>query len=206
MPGFDVKQMRRNDKGVLGAGIVALIFSFIPHYYGGSVHVLGAHYSAGVSAWHSYAFLGMLLILIGTAIAAIMVSGAAQLPKLPIGLNLLVAGLVGLGTLLVIIRGFTADSGSGPGYSYGVQWSGYIVMLAGVVETVFAVMNFRSSGETLSWDASAMNRAGAPAAPYPPAGGAAPYAPPPAAAPVAPQAPAETPTYPPPGDAGSPSV
>ena len=64
MPGFDLKQVSRNDKGVLGAGIVALIFSFVSHYYGGSVNVGGFHYSAGVNAWHSYAFFGMLLILL----------------------------------------------------------------------------------------------------------------------------------------------
>jgi len=200
MPGFDLKQVSRNDKGVLGAGIVALIFSFIPHYYGGSVHVGGFHYSAGVSAWHSYAFFGMLLILIATAVAAIAVSGAMQLPKLPVGVNLLIAALAGLGTLLVIIRGFTADSGSGPGYSYGVQWSGYIVMLAGVAATVFAVMNFRASGEALAWDATALNRpAAAPVA----TGG---YAPAPGAPVPPPAAPtADQPAYPP-SDAGSPSI
>ncbi|HET9186725.1 MAG TPA: hypothetical protein VFN80_02130 [Acidothermaceae bacterium] len=169
MPGFDLKQVSRNDKGVVGAGIVALIFSFIPHYYGGSVNVGGFHYSAGVNAWHSYAFFGMLLVLLATLVAAAVVSGAVQLPKLPVGTNLLIAGLAGLGTLLIIIRGFTADSGSGPGYSYGVQWSGYIVMLAGVVETVFAVMNFRASGEKLAWDATAMAKpAAAGGAPVPP--------------------------------------
>src|SRR6185437_12994463 len=142
MSGFDLKQVSRNDKGVLGAGIVALIFSFVSHYYGGSVNVGGFHYSAGVNAWHSYAIFGMLLILLATVVAAIRVAGAAQLPKLPVGPNLLIAGLAGLGTLLVLIRGLTAGSGGGPGYSYGIQWSGYIVIIAGVIETAFAIMNF----------------------------------------------------------------
>lgn len=200
MPGFDLKQVSRNDKGVLGAGIVALIFSFIPHYYGVSANILGQHYSSGVSAWHSYAFLGMLLILIATALAAIAVTGAAQLPKLPVGLNLAVAALAGLGTLLVLIRGLTAGSGGGPGYSYGLQWSGYIVILAGVVEVVFSVLNARAAGEKLAWDATAMSRpaAAAPATGYaPPAGYAAP------AQPAAPAA--EQPTTYPSGDAGSPT-
>ena len=192
MAGFDMKQISRNDKGVLGAGIVALIFSFIPHYYGGSVNVGGFHYSAGVSAWHSYAFIGMLLILIATVIAAIAVSGAAQLPKLPLGLNLAIAAVAGLGTLLVLIRGLTAGSGGGPGYSYGLQWSGYIVILAGVVEVVFAVLNARAAGEKLAWDASAMSRPAAQPAPTP-------YAPQ-AGAPVPPAA--EAPSYPP-NDAGT---
>lgn len=202
MPGFDLKQVSRNDKVVVGAGIVALIFSFIPHYYGVSANILGQHFSSGVSAWHSYAFLGMLLILVATALAAIAVSGAAQLPKLPIGLNLAVASLAGIGTLLVLIRGLTAGSGGGPGYSYGLQWSGYIVILAGIVQTVFSVLNARVAGEKLAWDASAMNRP-APAAPAtgygPPAGHAVP--------PTQPTAPAaDQPTTYPSGDAGSPTA
>jgi len=197
MSGFDLKQVSRNDKGVLGAGIVALIFSFVSHYYGGSVNVGGFHYSAGVNAWHSYAIFGMLLILLATVVAAIRVAGAAQLPKLPVGPNLLIAGLAGLGTLLVLVRGLTAGSGGGPGYSYGIQWSGYIVIIAGVIETAFAIMNFLASGEKLAWDATAMNRPAAPQTGYAP-----PVAPP--AQPAAPTTEQST-TYPP-TDQGSPTV
>ena len=187
MAGFDLKQVSRNDKGIVGAGIVAFIASFLP-YYGGSVSISGFHASSSISAWHSYAILGLLLMFAGAAIVAARVFGGVAMPKLPVGVNVLVAGLAALGTLLVILRGFTADSGSGAGYSYGVQWGGYILMIAGVIETVFAVMNFRESGEKLAWDSSAINHAPA----------QAPVAPQ-ASAPVSPVTPAaEAPvTYPP---------
>jgi len=192
MPGFDLKQVSRNDKAIIGAGIVAFIASFLP-YYGGSVSVEGFHASSSISAWHSYAILGLLLMFAAAAIVAARVFGGVDMPKLPVGVNVLVAGLAALGTLLVILRGFTADSGSGAGYSYGVQWGGYVLMIAGVIETVFAVMNFRASGEKLAWDSSAINHA--------PAQAPAPAAPQ-AAAPAAPVA--EAPVSYPPND-GTPS-
>ncbi|HEX7105250.1 MAG TPA: hypothetical protein VF218_04730, partial [Acidothermaceae bacterium] len=51
-----------------------------------------------------------------------------------------------------------------------VKWGGYILMIAAIFETVFAVMNFMASGEKLAWDATALNKpAAAGGAPVPPA-------------------------------------
>jgi hypothetical protein len=157
MSGLDLNHVSRNDKGLIGAGIVAFIASFLP-YYG----ISAGPYSASTNAWTGYATFGLLLIFIATGIAAARVFAGAGLPKLPVGANLLVAALGGLGTLLVILRGFTYPHASFPGGSYGVKWGGYVLMLAGVVMTVFAVMNFLASGEKLAWDATAMNRGAAP--------------------------------------------
>jgi hypothetical protein len=177
MSGFDLKQINRNDQGILGAGIVAFLASFMP-FYGVSYNLKGfIHGSYTVNAWHSYGFLGILLLLIAVGIVAVRVFANAAPPRLPIGPNLLVAGVASLGTLLLILRGFTYKSASGPGVSLGVKWGGYLVMLAGVVVVIFAVMNFLASGEKLAWDATAVNRDSAPAdtgsytapaAPYPP--------------------------------------
>jgi hypothetical protein len=184
MPGFDLKQISRNDQYIIGAGALAFIASFLP-YYGVTAKVGGFHYSAHINAWHSYAILGLLLIFVAAGITAARVFANASLPKLPVGVNVLVAGLAALGTLLVIIRGFTAGGGSGPGYSEGVSWGGYILFIAGIVETVFAVLNFRASGEKIAWDASAMPKstpsAGAPVPPAAPYGNAQPYGSAPAA-------------------------
>jgi len=189
MSGFDLKQINRNDQLIVGGGIVAFIASFLP-YWGWS----GGGYSASTSAWTGYATIGLLLLFIAALIVAARVFMNATLPKLPLGPNLLVAALAALGTILVIIRGFTYPHVSGVGGSVGVMWGGYVLFIAGIVMTVGAVMNFRSSGEKLAWDASALNRPATPAA----AGGTpvAPYTPP--AAPAA-----EQPDKP---DQGTPSV
>lgn len=182
MPGFDLKQISRNDQLIVGGGALAFIASFLP-FWGVSYHIDGHGYSASVSAWHSYAILGLLLVFIAAGIAAARIFANASLPSLPVGVNLLVLVLAGLGTLLLILRGFTWPHASGLGGSYGVKWGGYILFIAGIAETVGAFLNFKASGEKVSWDATAMNKGSAggavvpPAAPYPP-GGAAPSYPP----------------------------
>ena len=66
-----------------------------------------------MSAWHSYAILGLLLIFAAAIIGALRVFAGTNLPTLPIGVNLLVLGLAGLGTLLLILRAYTLPSASG---------------------------------------------------------------------------------------------
>jgi len=199
MPGFDLKQVSRNDKGVVGAGIVAFIASFLP-YYGVSYNFAGIHESASVNAWHGYAVLGLLFVFAAAGIVAARVFANVNLPQLPVGVNLAVTALAAIGTLLIVIRGFTYPHASGVGGSVGVKWGGYVLFIVCIVETVFAAMNFRESGEKVAWNASAMNRPAAAAAPAgyaPPAG----YAAPPAQ-PTAPAADQQTTT----GDAGAPTA
>jgi hypothetical protein len=150
------RQVEQNDLGVMAAGAAALIFSFLP-YWGYSVKAKG--FSGGsfsISAWHSYATLGLLLLIAAAGIVAARVFGGVTLPKTPVGWHVIVAGLSALGALLVILRGLTiggADySGFGGSISSGVKWGGYLLFLAAIAETVFAVMALRESGESLSFD------------------------------------------------------
>src|SRR3954451_20614563 len=95
-----VQDINRNDLGVMIAGAVAFIASFLP-YWGVSfkgttisgVHVGGG--SASVNAWHSYAILGLFLIF--AAAIVIAVRPFASMPTLPVGLHVLAAGLAALG-------------------------------------------------------------------------------------------------------------
>jgi hypothetical protein len=196
MPGFDLKQINRNDQAILGAGILFLLLSFFAPFYGVSYNGPGFGGSASVTAWHSYGFLAVLLIIIAVGIVAARVFANASLPKLPIGPNLLVAGLALLGTLLLFLRGLTYKSASGGGYSVGLKWGAWVLYVLAIVVVVFAIMNLRASGEKVAWDATAMNKGtgGAvvpPAAPYPPQGAAPSY--PPADAPAPSYPPAEPP-------------
>jgi uncharacterized membrane protein len=164
--GFDLSSINRNDLGVMTAGIVAFIASFLPYIGGKSVEVLpGVRVGGGhVNAWHSYAILGLLLIFVGAIVIALKTFAAQAMPAtLPIGLHLLAAALTGLGTLLVILRAVTADHAS-------VKWGGYILFIAGIAATVFAVLGMRESGEKVAWQSS---------------GPAAPAGPPPTAPPSA---------------------
>jgi hypothetical protein len=186
MPGFDLKQIKRNDQVILGAGILFLLLSFFAPFYGVSFHGAGGlGGSASVTAWHSYGFLAVLLIIIAVAIVAVRVLGNASLPALPIGPNLLVVVVSGLGTLLLLLRGFTYKSASGGGYSVGLKWGAWVLYVLAIAVVVGAVLNLMASGEKIAWDPTAMNKGGGaatggvvpPAAPYPPQGAAPSYPP-----------------------------
>ena len=166
--GFDISSINRNDLGVMIAGAVAFIASFLP-YWGISYKskVAGTNFgsSGSISAWHSYATLGLLLLFAAAIIIAIKTFAASALPSsLPVGLHVVAAALAALGTLLVILRAFTIDGPNGGGFSSGVKWGGYVLMIAGIAETVFAILGMRESGEEIP----GMNR-GSDAPPAPPA-------------------------------------
>jgi hypothetical protein len=156
----DIKNLPRNDQAVLGLGILAFIASFFP-FYGVTVNIAGFKGSSSISTWHSYAVLGILLILAATILAAVQVFAASSLPSMPVSVNFLVAGLSALGTLLIIIRGFTYDTASGPGGSVGLKWGAYVVMILCLAQVVFAFLRLRASGDAMPWQ----NRAAAPPPP-----------------------------------------
>jgi hypothetical protein len=172
MPG--VQDINRNDLGVMAAGAVAFIASFLPYYgvsYSGAT-VAGVHVGGGsftVTAWHGYAVVGLLLIF--AAAILIAVKTFATMPTMPLGVHIVAAILAGLGTLLVILRGFTYPHASFPGGSYGVKWGGYVLFVVGIVVTVFAILGMRESGEKMAWQSG-----GAPAEPPPSAPPSAPTA------------------------------
>jgi hypothetical protein len=145
------RQVGNNDLGVMAAGVAALLFSFMP-YWGVSYKGLGAGLGGSINAWHGLAFLGCLMIFAAAGIVAARVFGGVTLPTLPVGWYVIVAGLAGLGTLIVLVRGLTYPHASGLGASVGMKWGGYILVVAGIVEAVFAVMALRDSGESVSYD------------------------------------------------------
>jgi len=147
----DIKNLPRNDQAVLGLGVLAFIASFFP-FYGVSVKFGGFRASESINTWHSYAVLGILLVLAATLLAAAQVFAASSLPSMPVSANFLVAALAAVGTLLIILRGFTYDSASGPGASVGLKWGFWVMLIVCVAQVVFAVMRLRDSGESMPWD------------------------------------------------------
>lgn len=150
MESSDFRQLGRNDQGILAAGVLAFIASFFP-YYGASVSAGGFHGSASTSAWHSYATLALLLVIAATVVAAVQVFARESLPQANVSWNFIVLALSALGTLLLVIRSFTLDHGSVGGFSYGLKWGAYVLMILCLVQTAFAFLRMRASGDPMPW-------------------------------------------------------
>jgi hypothetical protein len=160
MESSDFRQLPRNDQGVLAAGFLAFIASFFP-YYGASVNAGGFHGSSSTSAWHSYATLALLLVIAATVVAAAQMFARGSLPQTNMSWNFVVLALSGAGTVLLIIRSFTLDHGDVAGFSYGLKWGAYVLMILCVVQTAFAFLRMRASGDAMPWAQGG-------AAPHPP--------------------------------------
>jgi len=124
------------------------------------VHAGALSGSASTSAWHSYATLALLLLLAATVVAAVQVFGGANLPETGASWNLIVVGLSGLGTLLLIIRSFTLDHGDVAGFSYGLKWGAYVLMILALAQTAFAYLRLRAAGESMPWQQASTPPAG----------------------------------------------
>lgn len=134
----DFKSLGKYEQGALVAGVVALLFSFFDRYVSASYLSV----TVGTNAWTSYATLGMLLILAGTAVVAVKAFAKEQLPA-GVPWNLAALALSGLGTFLVILRALTAGGDAGPG------WSGWLLFIAGIALTAFTALSFKESGEKI---------------------------------------------------------
>jgi len=147
---FDMSKLTSQDRMIAGGGAVAFVAAFLPWYgYTGPLHLYGASvsgWSAGFTAW-----LGSLL-LVAAAVFLVLTRMGREMPKLPVGPAVAVAGgaVVGLG--LVVIRWLSLPRvKAGLAGSVGPKFGIWLAIIGGVVEVVGAVMEFRSSGEALPW-------------------------------------------------------
>ncbi|MDR7086649.1 hypothetical protein J2X11_001488 [Aeromicrobium panaciterrae] len=145
----DFKALDKNVQGALIAGGLATILSFISSYISVSYDgkVAGLDLSYGISAWHSYATLGILLVIAATAILALKAFAADTLPD-GVPWNLAAFGAAALGLVLLVLRAFTIGGGGG-GISVGPGWSGYALFIAAAALTYFAFGEFKKSGDKL---------------------------------------------------------
>jgi hypothetical protein len=145
---FDWKKYSTADKVITITGVIALIALFLP-WEGFS----SGPYSASVSGFSTgYGWLGALLIVLAGAYIFFS-RGGSNMPKFSYGPGVIVLGLSGIGTLLVIIRWLTLPRASygGGAYSYGPRIGIFLVLIAGVVQAIFALRLFRASGEAVPW-------------------------------------------------------
>jgi hypothetical protein len=136
------------DWGILAAGLLAFIFSFIDYYTYSAQGV-----SVSENAWHGFfGWFAMLLAVLSAGLLAVHIfapTAALQLPVRPTVLG----GFV-LAALFVIIAGFV-DSRSIP-KGFGIESSrsaGYYVSLIVIlVGGVLAFLRLRQTGGKLPWE------------------------------------------------------
>lgn len=144
----DFKALDKNVQGALIAGGLATILSFFSAYVSVSYDSKltgGIDLSSGVSAWHSWATLGILLVIASTVILAIKAFAADSLPD-GVPWNLAAFAAAALGLVLLVLRAFTVGGG-GNGVSVGPGWSGYALFVAAAALTYFAFTQFKASGD-----------------------------------------------------------
>lgn len=147
---FDSSRFSRLDWSVVGGAGVAFIAGFLPWWgYTGPL----ALYSASVNGWSAgfTAWAGVLLLTLAGVYLFLLRNGTA-LPKLGVGPATVVAGAAALGLLLVVIRWLTLPRISGGlAGSIGARYGIWLAIIAGAVEVVAAVIEWRASGEPVPW-------------------------------------------------------
>ena|SRR5437763_2738502 len=150
----DVRQLPRSDQYYLASGVLVFIASFLPWYgvsYSFKFAGVNSSGSASINAWHSYATLGLLLMLAATVVTAVMLLSSASLPTLPVSWNFVATTASMVGALLVLIRSLNLPSASGPGGSVGLRWGGWLLLVFSVANALLALWRLRDSGEAMPW-------------------------------------------------------
>ena len=136
-----------NERGVLISGGAAALLSLFPGYI--TVTFDGPGFDESYTAWTGSATIGMVLLLGGAALIGIEALSDGTLPKV-VPWHLIAVATAVLGTFLIMLRALTAGS-SAPGANVGPGWSGWLLFVAAITLTVFAVLSFRDSEEAVDF-------------------------------------------------------
>lgn len=131
----------RVDMTRIGAAVIFFISTFLPVVGVTVKGVGGFSVSASISAWHSYAVLGVLLVFAAIAIWAVQRFTAVVLPTTRVSWDVAIPALAGVGTAIIVIRGLTW-TGSGIGLRYGF----FLLLISGVA---FAVLTYKRNASTV---------------------------------------------------------
>jgi hypothetical protein len=153
----DLRSLSRDDMAFLGVGALVLFASFMP-WYGTSTtlnvagHVI--HAAPTTNAWHRWTALGVLLMLIATAIVATELFGEEPLPALKVPWSVVVLGIDALGALLIVIKSLDVPSGHNAVSSYGLRWGGWLLLAAAVAHVAVAALRLRADRAAVPSDLS----------------------------------------------------
>jgi len=136
-----------NERGVLISAAVALLLSLFPGYI--EVTFDGKGFDESFTAWSGSSTVGMVLLLGGAALIGIEGLSDHTLPDV-VPWHLIAVAAAVFGTLLITIRALSAGS-TLPGAHVGPGWSGWLLIVATICTTVFAVLSFRDSEDALDF-------------------------------------------------------
>ncbi|MCU1363443.1 MAG: hypothetical protein JWM55_1271 [Acidimicrobiaceae bacterium] len=150
MAAFDWKKLSTTDRVIAITALIALISLFLPWYSWS-----GGGYSASAGGFSTgYGWLGALLV-VAAGVYVVLLRSGSNMPKTSYGPGVLVLGASLIGTVIVVIRWITLPRGNygvgNVGFHYGPGFGLILALIASVVQAVFAVRMFRSSGEALPW-------------------------------------------------------
>jgi hypothetical protein len=145
-----MEQLSTVDRVIAGAALVAFVSLFLP-WYGVTVGAVDVTGSGGVTG-----SLGALLLTAAGVLVVYRKAGGALRSGRHAAPSGIVVLLAALGLLLVIVRWATLPrvhaSAVNFSYSVGPRYGLYVALLAGIAETVAAVMALRSASEQAPWD------------------------------------------------------
>ena len=147
--GFDANAALNDFKGadpldlaVVGAGALALIFSFFSSFYTASFHSEFYSASSGESAWHGFfGWAGVLLLLAAAAVTAAKIVKV----QVPNG-EIIVAGTAVVGLLCVLLAMFVDPGNTGGASAFGVSigrgWTYWVVFILAIVSGGISGLKF----------------------------------------------------------------
>jgi hypothetical protein len=151
---FDPKTVNPLDWGIIGAGLVAFIFSTFG-FYKYTVSATGISVSKSYSAWHG--FFGWFAVLISLLAAIALALQLIAKITLPVPLRTIVLGAFALATLCMLLALFVVPTPNGAGDISGLgikldkghgigYWITFLAILAG---TGLSFKRFTDSGGKL---------------------------------------------------------
>lgn len=130
------------DGGVIALACAAFVASFLP-YVGLSLKIGGlVGFNVTISAWHSFAILGLLALFAAGAATIVGVFGTSTSGQ-RLGFGLAAAGAAALGTLLILVRGLSY------GLDVKLEWGGWVLIFVGVAETVCAIASAATAAKAV---------------------------------------------------------
>ncbi len=124
---FDPSTVSRATWIAAGGSLVLFISVFLSWY-----KATGLGFSASVSGWDAVSTAKFVALLALIALAAIAIELFAANITLPLPASLIVIGVCGLATLLVLLKMVSHPGGGGVGLAWGI----YVALIAGIVATV----------------------------------------------------------------------
>jgi hypothetical protein len=144
MPVIAGRNINNNDLGVMAGGLIVLVFSFFD-WFSVDIGFPLTGVDASRSGWNSglFSFLAVVLGIAAGVLVALRVFANIQLPQLQWGWSFIVMAAAAVAALLILLKllfGF---------HSWDRSIGLYLSFIGTLVQTGFAYLAFKMSGETL---------------------------------------------------------